>query len=113
MIKTRKQIILSTFFLTLATHTISSTFCTDNNVVVAQQFDVELPKQVDSSSRKNRMRKPKNKEKKVQKTESPILNLNINNWLPQKMFKEEKNNISATIKYLEQLLKLNALILPC
>jgi len=105
MIKTRKQIILSTFFLTIATCNSSSTFCTDNSAAVMQQFDIELPKQADSSSRKNRMRKPDAAKKKAKKTHT-YLEMEYEQLVAAKNIQKEKGNISATIKYLEQLLKM-------
>lgn len=99
MIKTRKKALLSLFFIT----NFVTSFCTDTTE--AQLFDVNLPQQTEKISRTNRMRKPKNKKQKTKKT-STYLDFDYEQLVVAKDKQKAHGNTSATIKYLEQLLKL-------
>lgn len=104
VIKTRKQIILSMFFLITATFNSSLIFCTNSSSTVTQQFDLELPKN-ETASRKKRMRKP-NATKKKEKKAHTYLEMEYDQLVSAKDIQKTKGNNSATIKYLEQLLKI-------
>ncbi len=104
MINTRKQIILLAFAFLIIPYLFSRA-AQDTQVAIAQEFDVNLPKQEESASRKKRMRKSKNKEEKKKKA-ATYMDFEYDQLVAAKNVQKEKGNTSATIKYLEQLLKL-------
>lgn len=109
MINTRKQIILSTFLLTMIASFISHCPLAaqeEIHPVVEQKFDVELPRETETVSRKKRMRKPKNKEKKEKKI-STYMDMEYEQLIAAKDKQKAQGNPSAVIKYLDQLLKLS------
>ena len=106
MINTRKHIVSSTFLFIMNIYLAGNSlpiFCEDNNSITEQQFDLALPTTEKASHRK-RMRKPKtkNKTKKV----STYLDMDYDQLVAAKDIQKAKGNTSATIKYLEQLLKM-------
>jgi len=104
VINTRKQIILLAFAFLIIPYLFSRA-AQDTQVAIAQEFDVNLPKQEESASRKKRMRKSKNKEEKKKKA-ATYMDFEYDQLVAAKNVQKEKGNTSATIKYLEQLLKL-------
>lgn len=105
MIKTRKQIILSVFFLTIATYNSSLLLSNDSTTTIEQQFDVALPTEPEKSSRNNRMRKSSTPKKKAKKSLT-YMEMEYEELVIAKNKQKEKGNTSAAIKYLEQMLKL-------
>jgi outer membrane assembly lipoprotein YfiO len=107
MIKTRKHTVLSTFLVIIIAGLVAtgslSTLC-NNSTVAEHQFEVTLPV-TENLSRNNRMRKPKNKKKKTKKIVT-YLDMEYEQLVVAKDKQKAKENISATIKYLEQLLKM-------
>ena len=117
MNKTSKRIILSALSLIITSCFADSRLSTpshDTNVTTTQQFDLALSptatneEQINSqehASQKKRMRKPKNKTEKTKKIRT-YLDMDYENLVIAKNVQKEKNNISVTIKYVEQLMKL-------
>jgi len=101
VIKTRTYIIPATLLLACLAH--SPILCQDSTPV-KHQFDVTLPT-TETSSRKNRMRKPKVKKQKTKKVVT-YLDMDYERLVTAKDTQKAKGNTTATIKYLEQLLKL-------
>lgn len=107
MIKTRKHITLSalSFIITAwLAGSVLSISCDDNNVTAKQQFDVALPS-TETTTHKKRMRKPNEKKEKKKKIHT-YMDMSYDELLVAKDAQKEKNNISVTIKYLDQLMKL-------
>lgn len=77
----------------------SPLMCQDNI-----QFEVELPKPDEKKSRQRRMRKPKNQEKK--RKIQTYMDMTYEELGVAKEKQKANGTISATIKYLEQMLKL-------
>ncbi len=110
VIKTRNHVILSTFLL--ITLLINTSVCQDNTAMnknvqkqtTAQQFDVELPS-IEKPSRKKRMRKSTKKEAKQKKVRT-YLDMEHEQLVKAKDAQKAQGNTTATIKYLEQLLKM-------
>jgi outer membrane assembly lipoprotein YfiO len=103
VIKTRKHIILPMLLLSYLTSIF--TLCQASNTV-EQQFDVTLPKIETSVSRNKRMRKPKTKKKKEKKVVT-YMDMEYQQLVAAKDAQKAKGNTTATIKYIEQLLKLS------
>lgn len=106
MINTRKHIVLSTLLFIITIYLANNSFtlfCEDNSSITEQQFDLALPSTENGSYRK-RMRKPKtkNKTKKI----TTYLDMDYEQLVAAKDIQKAKGNTSATIKYLEQLLKM-------
>ncbi len=104
MINTRKHITLLTSLLLSSLHVLLA-HGQETQSAVTQHFDVALPQHEETSPRKKRGRKEKNKEKKAKKP-ATYLDMEYEQLVNAKNTQKEKGNISATIKYLEQLLKL-------
>jgi outer membrane assembly lipoprotein YfiO len=106
MIKTRSHTILSAFSFIITvwlTGNSLSIFCHDTTAT-KQQFDVTLPV-TEKESHKKRMRKPRNKKVKTKKIHT-YMDMNYDELIVAKDAQKAKNNISASIKYLDQLMKL-------
>lgn len=99
MVKTRKYIILSMFFLIIAPRTKAE-----------EVFDVNFPQQAENVSRTKRMRKAQKKSK----TESEVKEKKIRTYMDMeydqlvqaKDAQRASGNLPSTIKYLDQLLKM-------
>ena len=107
MIKTRNHIILSALSIIITACLAGSSLpisCHDDTTTTKQQFDVTLPV-TEKESHKKRMRKPRNKKIKTKKIHT-YMDMDYDQLVVAKNAQKAKNNIAATIKYLDQLMKL-------
>lgn len=98
MIKTRNLRFIA--YLLYSIIYFSSTLCED-----IQVFDTQLPQPIEQKSRKRRLRKPKENTQKKKKIQT-YMDMSYDELLVAKNKQKEGGNISATLKYLEQLMKL-------
>lgn len=98
MIKIRKYIILLPLLFSL------NTVCIQNEI--SQVFDVQLPQKNEPTSRKKRMRKSSKKNEKQPKKIRTYLDMEYEQLVKAKDAQKSQGNVPATIKYLEQLLKM-------
>jgi outer membrane assembly lipoprotein YfiO len=82
----------------------SSLFCTYSDTAALQQFDIELPT-IETVSRNKRLRKPDPAKKKPKKART-YMEMEYEQLVAAKDAQKTKGNTTATIKYLEQLLKM-------
>jgi outer membrane assembly lipoprotein YfiO len=101
MIKTINRIILSLFLCTI----VSSVLSTDT--APAQTFDVNIPQEPEKVSRRKRMRKSSKKEKNQTKKVRTYMDMEYEQLIQAKDIQKASGNTTATIKYLEQLLKIS------
>jgi outer membrane assembly lipoprotein YfiO len=92
VIKTRKHIILSIFLIIN-----SIIFCTEN---IKPVFDVNIPKDEESASSADNSKKDKSKKIRT------YMDMEYDQLVEAKNVQKANGNTSATIKYLEQLLKI-------
>lgn len=107
MKKTRSHIILSAFTFIITSCLAGSaltTSCNDNTTATEQQFDVALAP-TETATHKKRMRKPKDKTKKPKRGRT-YQDMTYEELTVAKDVQKAKNNLSVTIKYLEQMMKL-------
>lgn len=99
MVKTRKYIILSMFFLFISSH-----------ISANEMFDVDLPKQIETPARTKRMRKAQKKSKKEsdskEKKIRTYMDMEYDQLVQAKNAQRVSGNLPSTIKYLDQLLKM-------
>jgi outer membrane assembly lipoprotein YfiO len=98
--------VIKTRNIQFVAYLLSSIACISSDMqdAINASFDTQFPKTVEQKSRKRRMRKPKNGEKK--KKIQTFMDMSYDELLIAKNKQKEGGNISATIKYLEQLMKL-------
>jgi len=111
MINTRTLTIQSGFLYIIALFFISNqlpVLCSNNQPALEQKFDVELPQADENASRKKRMRKSSKKKSasNTQKRAETYLDMEYEQLIRAKDAQKAKHNNTATIKYLEQLLKI-------
>jgi len=108
-IKTIQYSILTTFFFTIIVSIAilsSSTLCDTEITPPVSQFDLNLPKaetKAPTHTHNQRMRKPREKKTKKSRT---YMHMDYDELVAAKNVQKANKNMSATIKYLDQLLKL-------
>jgi outer membrane assembly lipoprotein YfiO len=101
MTKTINRIILSLFLCTIASSVIST------DTVPAHTFDVNIPQDPEKPIRRKRMRKSSKKEKNETKKIRTYMDMEYEQLVHAKDIQKANGNTTATIKYLEQLLKIS------
>lgn len=101
VIKTRNRIILSLFLVTI------TSLAVPHDNASTQTFDVNIPQEPENTVRRKRMRKSSKKEKAQVKKVRTYMDMEYDQLVQAKNIQQTNGNTTATIKYLEQLLKIS------